>query len=104
MPTTASSTLSAARVDPIKGPEDPRVENVNLQASLTLLAGTILAELVGNDEVQTVTLGAGNTGGTFTITFGAQTTSALAFNATAAQVQTALEALSSIGLNNVLVT
>jgi hypothetical protein len=104
MPTTASSTFSAARVDPIKGPEDPRVENVNLQASLTLAAGTILAELVGNDEVQTVTLGAGNTGGTFTITFGAQTTSALAFNATAAQVQTALEALSSIGVNNVLVT
>lgn len=41
------------------------------------------------------------TTGTFTLSFGGQTTAALAFNATAAQVQTALQALSSIGPNNV---
>jgi hypothetical protein len=104
VPTAASMTFGAGRVDPIKGPEDPRVENVNLQASLTLAAGTVLAELAGADEVQTVTVPTNNTGGTFTITFGGQTTTALAYNATAAQVQAALEALSTIGANNVGVT
>jgi hypothetical protein len=44
------------------------------------------------------------TGGTFTLTFGANTTSALNWNATTAQVQAALQALASIGSNNCLVT
>lgn len=41
--------------------------------------------------------------GTYTLTFGGQTTSALSFDSTAAQVQTALLALSSINAGNVLV-
>lgn len=44
------------------------------------------------------------TGGTFTLTFGANTTAALAYNATAAQVQTALAGLASIGAGNVVVS
>ena len=44
------------------------------------------------------------TGGTFTLSFGGYTTSALAWNATASQVQTALQALTSIGANNCTVT
>lgn len=56
------------------------------------------------DEVQTITLGAGNTGGTFTITYSGQTTSALAYNASAAAVQTALEALSNIAPGDVSVS
>ncbi len=51
------------------------------------------------DEVQTISSTA--TGGTFAMSFGGQTTGALAFNATAAQIDTALEALSSIGAGNV---
>lgn len=43
------------------------------------------------------------TGGTFTITYGGQTTSALAFNAAAATVQTALQALTSVGAGNATV-
>jgi Baseplate J-like protein len=54
------------------------------------------------NEVQRVAVDA--TGGTFTLTFGGQTTSALAFNVTAAALQSALAALSSIGPNNVAVT
>jgi autotransporter-associated beta strand protein len=46
-------------------------------------------------ETQTVTVTGG--AGTFTLTFNGQTTSALAFNATAAQVQAALDGLSTIG-------
>lgn len=41
--------------------------------------------------------------GTFTLTFGGQTTSSIAFGASAATVQAALEALSTIGQGNVLV-
>jgi PKD repeat protein len=52
------------------------------------------------DEQQTVRV-TNATGGTFTLTFDGQTTAALPFNATAAQVDAALEALSSIGPNNV---
>jgi hypothetical protein len=43
------------------------------------------------------------TGGTFTLTFGANTTAALAYNATTADVQTALAGLASIGAGNVTV-
>jgi hypothetical protein len=39
------------------------------------------------------------TGGTFTLTFNGQTTGAIAYNASASTVQTALRALSSIGTN-----
>src|SRR5262249_41925037 len=52
------------------------------------------------DEVQTVTLTGNPTGGTFTLTFSGQTTAAIAYNASAATVQSALQALSSIGSGN----
>jgi len=59
-------------------------------------------------EVQTITFGGTVSGGTFTLTSSQggspQTTSAIAYNATAAQVQTALQALSNIGSGNVTVT
>jgi hypothetical protein len=54
------------------------------------------------NEIQRVAIDA--TGGTFTLTFGGQTTGALAYNITAAALQSALAALSSIGPNNVSVT
>lgn len=56
------------------------------------------------DEVQTVTITGSPTGGTFTLTFGANTTTGIAFNASAATVQAALVALGSIGANNVSVS
>jgi RHS repeat-associated protein len=55
------------------------------------------------DNVQQVALTGAPTGGTFTLTFGGQTTSAIAYNASAATVQADLQALSSIGSGNVLV-
>jgi lysophospholipase L1-like esterase len=57
----------------------------------------------GQNEIQTVTITGAPTGGTFTLTFSGQTTSALAFNATAATVASALVALSNIGTGNVTV-
>jgi PKD repeat protein/type 1 glutamine amidotransferase len=55
------------------------------------------------NETQTVRVN-NATGGTFTLTFSGQTTAPLAYNATAAQVQAALEALSNINPGDVLVT
>jgi hypothetical protein len=55
----------------------------------------------GTDEVQTVTITGTPTGGTYTLTFSGQTTSAIAYNATASAVQSALEALSNIASGDV---
>ena len=44
------------------------------------------------------------TGGTFTLTYGGKTTAALAYNAMATQIQSALEALSSVGTGKVTVS
>lgn len=56
----------------------------------------------GSSAVQSLLI-VGATGGTFTITFAGQTTSALAYNAGTNDVQNALAALSSIGLGNITV-
>ena len=55
-------------------------------------------------EVQTVTITGTPTGGTFTLTFDGETTAAIAYNAAAAAVQTALEALSNLNVGDVTVT
>jgi PKD repeat protein/glucose/arabinose dehydrogenase len=52
------------------------------------------------DEQQTVRV-ANATGGTFTLTFDGQTTAPLPFNATGAQVDAALEALSNVGTDRI---
>jgi hypothetical protein len=78
-----------------------------------LKSGTVLAAHDNNlygpyagagSEVQTVTVSGAPTGGTFTLTYAGQTTSALAYNAAAATVQTALEALSNLAPADVVVT
>jgi hypothetical protein len=56
------------------------------------------------NEVQGVAITGSPTGGTFTLTWSGQTTAAIPYNATAAQVKTALVALSNIGPGDVDVT
>jgi hypothetical protein len=56
----------------------------------------------GVDEVQTVTITGTPTGGTYTLSFSGQTTSGIAYNATAGAVQSALEALSNIASGDVV--
>ncbi len=62
------------------------------------------AVVAGTNEVQTATISGGPTGGSFTLTFNGATTAAIAFNAAAADVQSALEALGTIGAGGVSVT
>jgi hypothetical protein len=59
----------------------------------TYIGTNIVADGAGTNEVQTVTITGTPTGGTFTLTYQGNTTSAIAYNANAAAVQTALRAL-----------
>ena len=56
------------------------------------------------NEAQRIQLGEKTTGGTFTLTFNGQTTGSLPYNASHAEVQEALEALSTVGVGNIEVT
>ncbi len=94
MSTTPVQFYGNNGVQPCMYPEKARSASVQLKASTTYPKGTVLGELVGNNEVQTVTVDA--TSGTYTLTFNGSTTSAIAFDATAATVQAALLALASI--------
>lgn len=55
-----------------------------------------------NNEVQTLTITGTPTGGTFKLNFKGVSTAAIAYNATAAAVQLALEATTSVGAGNIL--
>jgi hypothetical protein len=55
-------------------------------------------------EAQTVTITGSPAGGTFTLTYSSETTAGIAYNATAAAVQSALEALPSLSAGDVTVT
>lgn len=104
MPTSATTIYNRNRLTPAYPAFPAPTVAIKLPANKTLVAGQILGELIGNNEVQVLTPGGTISGGTWTITFGGQTTSNLAFNANAAAIQAALEALSSIGTGNVVVT
>lgn len=56
------------------------------------------------NEKQSITITGTPTGGTFTLTYSGQTTAGIAYNANAAAVQAALEALSNIAPGDVVVT
>lgn len=102
MAASASRVYSADSVKPVIRPDLAVRSNGRLTVSKSYVKGELLGEIIGTNELQSITIDA--TGGTFTVTFGGQTTSALAWNDTAANVQAALIALSSIGAGNVSVT
>lgn len=77
------------------------VTNIAHQAFDPTASFTIQTEV---DDVQTVSITGAPTGGTFTLTFGGNTTVGIAPNASAATVQADLVALASIGTGNVTVT
>ncbi|CAB4142614.1 hypothetical protein UFOVP448_22 [uncultured Caudovirales phage] len=56
------------------------------------------------NEKQTIKINNNPTSGTFTLTYSGQTTSGIAYNASAATIQTALEALSNIAPGDVIVS
>ncbi len=58
----------------------------------------VVAALSGDNEVQTVSIDNASSGGTFKLSFGAETTGTIAYNASAGDVKTALELLTAINL------
>ncbi len=64
----------------------------------------VSTQVTAVNAVQTLSITGSPTGGTFTLTFGGHTTSTINWNASASAVQTALQALSSIGTGNVTCT
>lgn len=110
---TATDTILAdgvAALD-VSVPAGTTNQKVSLAVDVSRLQGAYLVsnqpvtiKAGGVNAVQSVTIGGGATGGTFTLTWGGFTTSAIAWNAAASAVQTALAALSSIGTGNVSVT
>lgn len=91
-PTVLSGTIEEFRVCT----PDPNI--------LEFLAGGTVITAGGVNEVQTVTINGGPTGGTFTLTFDGETTAPVAYNATAATVRQALEALANINPGDVAVS
>lgn len=80
---------------------------VRLEGILTLLNSAFGFKAMGPggvNERETLTITGAPTGGTFTITYAAQTTTPLPYNATPGQIQNALVALSNIGPNEVFVS
>jgi hypothetical protein len=78
----------------------------NLQ-SIVLLSDkgcTIRTNGTGTADVQTISISGTPTGGTFPLVFNGQVAAGLPYDATAAQVQSALQGLSSIGSGNVTCT
>jgi hypothetical protein len=65
---------------------------------------TVKTNSPGVNEVQSVAIAGAPTGGTFTLTYSGQTTAAIAWNAAASAVQTALVALSNVGSGQMVCT
>jgi len=100
----ALSNLDAGDVVVGGGPGPDAAFTVTFQSALAGQDVPLISGVGGHNEKQTIAIDDASTGGTFTLTFGGQTTGGIAYNADAAAVQAALVLLSSIGDNNVAVT
>ncbi|QJW98452.1 RHS repeat-associated core domain-containing protein [Frigoriglobus tundricola] len=96
----ANRLVASVNVGTNGGTAWTRPSSVPTGSSTVLVTSTAYS----TDAVQDIVLTGSPTGGTFTLTFGGQTTSAIAYNASAATVQTALQALTSVGSGNVTVS
>lgn len=105
---------------PEQRPGDARQDAVRWGPNLTVLKGTLVGRKTSDNlmypyssvpsvpEIQVLTPGGTISGGTWTVTGTrggiSSTTTALAYNASAATIQAALEALANVGVGKVVVT
>lgn len=109
MPVAASKTYTGSGLIPVMEPDKTAKIAVVLPAGVSYAKGTAMAQVAGTgtavNDVQTITPGGTVSGGTWRILFNGELTSALAYNASAATIRTALAALPCIGsTDNVAVT
>ena len=86
---------------PVAGSAEPQPKKDGTGADPHSTASSVDDNVFEIDERQKVVVDA--TGGTFTLTYSGQTTAAIDFDATTAEVKSALEALSNIGVGDVAV-
>ncbi|MHC4464083.1 MAG: flagellar hook-basal body complex protein [Planctomycetota bacterium] len=98
---TAGTSLSALTTLPTVALAQSVDSTTTLDDILTKLNGS--GGSTETSELQTLTADGLATGGTFTLTYNGQTTAAIAFDATTAQIQTALNALSTVGTDEIVV-
>ncbi len=98
---------SADVLQPYRRPELAIRTAILLGVSTTFYKGQLLSQVSGTNEVQTLTTGGTGAGSTFTLTFGGVTSSVITWSATTAtlvaNIQAALDGMSSIGPQNTLV-
>jgi hypothetical protein len=97
-----SGTFQLEFGDDITGPIAYNATATAVGTALSALA-SITTGSGGTNEQQLVTI-SNATSGTFTLTYSGQTTGAIAYNAAASAVQTAIQALSNVGAGNATVT
>ena len=93
--------------DPTVGEGNFGVTDLDFDVSLVHASADVVTvdySTSNGNEIQQVSLTGVPAGGDFTLTYDAQTTGVIAFDADAAAVQTALEGLSNIGIGDVAVT
>jgi len=106
MPASSTRTFTNQGLVPTMYPEKALTDAVRM-APGSYAAGTVMGRVPGTtavNDVQTITITGTPTGGSVRYNFNGQVTAAIAWNAAAAAVQTAFEALSNIGAGNVAVT
>lgn len=104
MPTAAQLIWSAQKLEPYMNPDDCELIAVALDVNLNLAQGTVLGEKLGTNAKQTLTTsGSPAATGSFTLTYAGQTTRSIPALASAAEVQKALEDITTIGQGNVRV-
>jgi hypothetical protein len=108
MPIAPYDIYTQSELTPAMFPERMLKASLPVAANQHMVKGTIVGVCTNAsaDDVQTLTQ-ASATGGTFTLTFGfgaVYTTAPIPYNATAAQVQSALQALPNIGVGNLTCT
>jgi hypothetical protein len=100
----ASRVYNNSGILPAIMPEEAKTDSVVFVPG-TYAKGTVLGQfntLTNAADLQTITITGGPTGGSFRLSFYNQVTAPIAFNANAAAVQAAMEALSSVGAGNVV--
>ena len=99
--TSSASSLTGSSASA----EVTTVRNYSLGASFVCTIQFNVTQTVSPlNEVQTFKINNNPTSGTFTLTYSGQTTGNIAYNASLATITTALEALSNIGVGDVLLT
>lgn len=101
MPTAPFAMWSGDKLDPAVNNGDAYEQPVMLKASTTYKRGQVLGEMVGTDEVNTITVNA--TGGVWKFIYNAITSGNIAQGLAPDDVRPIVEAMSSVGFGNVRV-